>query len=92
MDNVILVALIVLFFTALGVYTTYMEYKRRKLYSSSKAALTTFLIKGVNNIAVGLALLIGLFTLGKGPWLLGGFIPLFVGNMYLIFYLLGRES
>ncbi len=92
MDNIILVALLVLFFTILGVYTTYMEYKRRKLYSSSKKAYSTFLVKGINNIAVGLALLIGLFTLGKGPWLLGGFIPLFVGNMYLIFYLLGEES
>lgn len=34
---------------------------------------------GIVTSLVGLALLIGLWTLGTGPWLLGGLIPLAVG-------------
>lgn len=86
---VYLIILVVLFFTTIGIYATFMEYKKRKLYTKSKAAYSTFLVKGVNSIAVGLALLIGLYSLGEGPWLLGGLIPIFVGNMHIIFYLLG---
>ena len=34
---------------------------------------------GIITSLVGLALLVGLWTLGTGPWLLGGLIPLAVG-------------
>jgi Na+/glutamate symporter len=87
-----IVVVVVIFFTTIGILSTYNEYKKQKLFRGKKYAFSTFLIKGLNNIAVGLALFIGLYSLGKGPWLLGGLIPLFVGNMYMIFYLLGKES
>jgi len=40
--------------------------------------------------AVGLALLLGLLTIGIGPWLLAGLIPLFVGLAEILFALLDR--
>ncbi|RJX18730.1 MAG: hypothetical protein C4575_10260 [Desulforudis sp.] len=42
--------------------------------------------KGLVTTLVGLALLVGLGTIGIGPWLLGGLIPMFVGIAYLISY------
>jgi len=42
---------------------------------------------GVITLMSGLALLLGLSTLGKGIWLLGGLLPLFVGlGMVLIYF------
>lgn len=42
---------------------------------------------GVITLMSGLALLLGLSTLGKGVWLLGGLLPLFVGlGMVLIYF------
>ncbi len=46
---------------------------------------------GVTTAAVGLALLLGLATLGFGPWLIGGLIPLFVGLVQILFALLERR-
>jgi len=89
---VLITALVVLFFLVIGMLTTSMEFKKRKLYHTTQNAYNIFLVKGVNNISVGLALYLGLYTIGKGPWLLGGLIPLFIGNMYVLFYLLGKES
>ena len=42
---------------------------------SSQAALQ----KGMILAAVGLAITLGLSFIGYGPWLIGGFIPLFIG-------------
>lgn len=43
---------------------------------------------GVITAASGLALLLGLGTLGMGAWLIAGLLPLFVGlGMVLIYYL-----
>ena len=41
--------------------------------------------RGVTTGAVGLALLVGLGTLGFGPWLLGGLVPLFFGLVEIVF-------
>lgn len=87
MNPIVLVMLIVVFFLALGIITAFMEYKKRKLLKPNATINRTFLVKGVNTIALGLALLIGLNTMGRGPWLLGGLIPIFIGNFYMIFYL-----
>lgn len=43
---------------------------------------------GLITTMVGLALVLGLLTLGIGPWLLGGLIPLFYGVAKIIIYLL----
>ncbi|MCL6451581.1 MAG: DUF6249 domain-containing protein [Acetobacteraceae bacterium] len=43
---------------------------------------------GLITTAVGLALTLGLLTLGFGPWLLGGLIPMFVGLATLLGYFL----
>jgi hypothetical protein len=44
---------------------------------------------GIITAMVGLALLLGLATLGTGPWLLGGLLPLFVGLGMVLVYLVG---
>ncbi|MGB9724216.1 MAG: DUF6249 domain-containing protein [Chloroflexia bacterium] len=44
---------------------------------------------GLITAMVGLALLLGLATLGTGPWLLGGLLPLFVGLGMVLLYFLG---
>lgn len=46
---------------------------------------------GLITSLVGLALLLGLLTLGIGPWLLGGLIPMFVGVARIIGYLLTAD-
>ncbi|WDL98764.1 DUF6249 domain-containing protein [Alicyclobacillus sp. ALC3] len=43
---------------------------------------------GIITSLVGVALLIGLWTLGTGPWLLGGLIPLAVGIGELLTFVL----
>lgn len=48
--------------------------------------------RGITVAMVGLALTLGLVTLGVGPWLLGGLIPLFVGLSILIGYYLTPED
>jgi hypothetical protein len=45
------------------------------------------LTDGIITSAVGLALLLGLGTIGFGPWLLGGLIPLAIGLGQIIGYL-----
>lgn len=43
---------------------------------------------GVVTAASGLALLLGLATLGTGAWLIGGLLPLFVGLGIILIYFL----
>lgn len=43
---------------------------------------------GLITAAIGLALTVGLLSLGFGPWLLGGLIPLFIGLAKILAYLL----
>ncbi|NLV73946.1 MAG: hypothetical protein GXY52_04580 [Chloroflexi bacterium] len=46
---------------------------------------------GILTAMSGLALLLGLSTLGMGVWLLGGLVPLFIGiGLVLIYFLLGN--
>lgn len=47
---------------------------------------------GVITTMCGLALLLGLTTLGIGWWLLGGLIPLFVGLGILFIYFTGGQG
>lgn len=44
---------------------------------------------GLITAMVGLALLLGLATLGTGPWLLGGLLPLFIGLGMVLIYFVG---
>ncbi len=44
---------------------------------------------GVITAMCGLALLLGLATIGIGPWLLGGLVPLFVGLGMVFIYFAG---
>ncbi len=44
---------------------------------------------GVITAMCGLALLLGLFLLGPGVWLLGGLLPLFVGLGMVFLYFVG---
>jgi hypothetical protein len=92
LNMVLIVTMVVLFLVVLGIFTTYVEYKKRKLYYPSSVAYRTFLARGVDSVSVGFALYLGLYTLGRGLWLLPGLITLFAGNIYLIFYLLGKEG
>lgn len=56
-----------------------IQHRHEPRHSLRGALTTTF---------IGLALTIGLLTLGFGPWLLGGLIPMFIGVAQLIAYLL----
>ena len=47
---------------------------------------------GVITTGIGLALLVGLGSMGRGPWLLGGLIPLAVGLGHLITYAATSEK
>ena len=47
---------------------------------------------GVITATSGLALLLGLSTLGVGVWLIGGFLPLFVGLGMILIYFLSPAS
>lgn len=50
------------------------------------------LANGLTTALVGLALTIGLGTLGVGPWLLAGLIPLFVGLSLILTYLITQPE
>jgi hypothetical protein len=47
---------------------------------------------GVITAMSGLALLLGLYTIGLGPWLLGGLVPLFVGLGMVFIYFTGGAA
>jgi peptidoglycan/LPS O-acetylase OafA/YrhL len=47
---------------------------------------------GVITAMSGLALLLGLYTIGMGPWLLGGLVPLFVGLGMVFIYFTGGAA
>jgi len=55
----------------------------------TKAPRDLLLQRGIITAMTGLALTIGLGTLGLSPWLLFGLIPMFVGVAMLISYYLG---
>jgi hypothetical protein len=50
------------------------------------------LTNGITTAAIGLALVIGLRTMGYGPFLLGGLIPLAVGLGQIISYLVTADD
>jgi hypothetical protein len=47
---------------------------------------------GVITAMCGLALLLGLSTIGLGPWLLGGLVPLFIGLGMVFVYFTGGAA
>jgi hypothetical protein len=47
---------------------------------------------GIVTASIGLALLLGLGTIGYGPWLLGGLIPLAVGIGQIISYVIATND
>ena len=58
----------------------------------TRAVSTLLLQRGVITAMTGLALTIGLGTLGLTPWLLGGLVPMFIGIAMLISYYLGPKE
>ncbi len=56
----------------------------RKVEDDDQESREAALRGGLITSAVGLALLLGLWTIGVGPWLLGGLIPLFIGFARII--------
>ncbi|NLM39988.1 MAG: hypothetical protein GX205_08010 [Firmicutes bacterium] len=50
------------------------------------------LAAGITTALVGLALTIGLFTMGVGPWLLIGLVPFFVGLSMILTYLITQPE
>jgi len=60
--------------TSAKMHGSYVNYS----YEHSPSAQAA-LQKGLVIAAVGLAITLGLSFLGGGPWLIGGFVPLFVG-------------
>lgn len=49
------------------------------------------LVRGLTSVLIGLALTLGLLTLGIGPWLLGGLIPMAWGGALLIAHFLEAD-
>lgn len=97
----VMVVAVVFFFVAFG---QYMKHRERmamiekgiapadvKQESAGRESPEAVLRGGLITAMVGLALLIGLWTIGIGPWLLGGLIPLFVGLAIIISYLLSAN-
>ena len=101
-SSILLVALglvfVVLAFVTLNRYISYKERVElaRLGFSSEDLRKPAVLLRGGNrgvlwggviSAASGLALLLGLSTLGEGVWLLGGLVPLCVGlGMILIYF------
>ncbi len=48
--------------------------------------------QGVSLIAIGSALTLGLLSIGFGPWIIGGLIPLFLGVGFLYLNSIESES
>ena len=89
---------VVLVFVTLNRYIRYKERvalaqlgyppDQNNLHPSQRSGNRGVLWGGVITAASGLALLLGLGTLGAGAWLIAGLLPLFVGlGMVLIYYL-----
>jgi len=89
---------VVLLFVTLNRYIRYKERvalaqlgyppDENHLNASQRSGNRGVLWGGVITAASGLALLLGLGTLGAGAWLIAGLLPLFVGlGMVLIYYL-----
>lgn len=99
-----LIALFLVVVLVLGL--RWFKYRERMaaIQRSSAAAVEIFaddtseqqrkrqLAYGITTALVGLALTIGLFTLGVGPWLLIGLIPLFVGLSMILTYLITQPE
>jgi len=50
------------------------------------------LTSGIITTLVGLAILVGLSSIGRGPWLLGGLIPMAVGIGQVIGYVVAQPK
>ena len=89
-------------------FLRYMNYKEtialaeKGLTKSESKSNKRLLRWGIVVTAIGFALTIGLYTIGfasadnyplhLGPWMLGGFVPLFLGiGLVLLHYLAERE-
>ncbi len=66
--------------------------KERSAEQSLKEKNQLLLAIGLINALVGLALTLGLATLGLGPWLLAGLIPFFVGLALILTSLVVRPE
>jgi hypothetical protein len=96
------VIVLALFFLAMR-YLTYrerIELAKRGHYPSNESLWDRFgqrsargvLWAGVITAMSGLALFLGLATIGIGVWLLGGLIPLFVGAGIVLIYFVGGSA
>ena len=103
--SIVSVLLVIFGFLA---FLRYMNYKEtialaeKGLTKPESKSNKNLLRWGIITTAIGLALTIGLYTIGfdsgdnyplhLGPWMLGGFVPLFLGiGLILIHYLTGKE-
>ncbi|HUG34748.1 MAG TPA: DUF6249 domain-containing protein [Anaerolineales bacterium] len=101
-------AILIIIFGFLA-FLRYMSYKEtlalaeKGLTKPDSKSSRGFLRWGILVTAIGLALTIGLYTLGfdsaqnyplrLGPWMLGGFVPLFLGlGLILIHNLTDKEK
>ena len=101
----LLAALAIFFgFIALMRYMSYREtlaLAERGLTRPSQAAGRALLYWGLGITGLGLALSLGLYAIGfsagesyplhLGPWMLGGFVPLFLGLSLLLIYFLNEK-
>lgn len=103
-----IVAILIIIFGFLA-FLRYMSYKEtlalaeKGLTKPDSKSSRGFLRWGILVTAIGLALTIGLYTFGfdsaqnyplrLGPWMLGGFVPLFLGlGLILIHILTDKEK
>lgn len=103
--SVVSILLVIFGFLA---FLRYMNYKEtialaeKGLTRPESKSNKNFLRWGIVVTAIGFALTIGLYTIGfdssknyplhLGPWMLGGFVPLFLGlGLTLLYYLTEKE-
>jgi len=89
-------------------FLRYMKYKEtialaeKGLTRPKSKSSKGFLFWGILVTAIGFALTIGLYTLGfdspndyplhLGPWMLGGFVPLFLGLGLILIHVLSEKE
>jgi Na+/H+ antiporter NhaB len=99
----LLIALLLVVILVLGL--RWFKYKERMAALQRSAAAVEILLDdepdarrkrqlayGLTTALVGLALTIGLGTLGIGPWLLAGLVPFFVGLSMILSYLVTQPE